>query len=173
MKGQTALMQSARTAPSRESGSTDDWQTPKKFYELLHEEFDFQLDPCAADAKVAKCESYITPDVDGLAVSWEGLRAFVNFPYSKAKAWAKKCVEEAKRPGSIVVVLCAARTDTEWFQLLASNADEVRFIRGRLSFVGPEGKTGAPFPSAVIILDGQPKRRPTMELWEVPAEVRR
>lgn len=167
-------MSSARTVDGRAGGSTDEWGTPQKFYDLLDEEFGFSLDPCAADEKIAKCPEYIPPEFDGLKAEWGDHKCFVNFPYSRAKEWAAKIVDQFHK-GALVVVLCAARTDTAWFHLLARHASEIRFIRGRLSFVGPSGKaTGAPFPSAVFVFnhedDGMDLR---VKFWEVPREVRR
>ena len=178
MRGAAQVFSSARNEPDRKGGSTDDWGTPQKFYDLLHGEFNFELDPCARDETIAKCDLFITPELDGLKFSWEKKTAFVNFPYSNAKEWALKCVVEAGH-GSTVVVLCAARTDTAWWQALARRAAEVRFIKGRLSFVGPAGQgVGAPFPSSVIVLrpgcqQWNTDKTPQMRLWDVPSEVRR
>ncbi len=179
MRGQATLMASARTQGGRDGGSTDVWSTPQKFFELLNGEFNFTLDPCA-DADNAKC-TYFDEAADGLAQDWGDNVCFVNFPYSQAKAWARKCVDSAAA-GALVVVLCAARTDTGWFQYLASYATVVRFIKGRLAFVGPNGAgQSATFPSCVIVLrpglsgqlvhNGLEQAR--MSLWDVPADVRR
>lgn len=132
MKGQAQLMASARSKGDREAGSTDAWGTPQRFFDLLHEEFSFTLDPCA-DANNAKCAYFDAAD-DGLAQDWGRDFCFVNFPYSQAKAWSAKCIAAASA-GAKVVVLCAARTDTGWWQNLASVAYEVRFVLGRLVFV--------------------------------------
>jgi phage N-6-adenine-methyltransferase len=161
------------------SGRPDDWGTPQAFFDLLNAEFAFNLDPCASEdnAKAA----YIDKETDGLSVDWGKVSAFVNFPYSKAMAWAQKCVEEARK-GATVVVLCAARTDTAWWHLLVEHADEVRFVKGRLKFVPPDGgeASTAGFPSCVIVLQPKLKHKanlahelPLMTLWDVGAENRR
>ena len=56
----------------------------------------------------------------------------------------------ASRRGATVVCLVPSRTDTAWWHdtVIAGGA-EVRFVRGRLRFVGAEHP--APFPSAVVI----------------------
>lgn len=172
MKGQEVLFSGAHSSPARERGSTDNWGTPQKFFDLLHQEFGFTLDPCA-DETNAKAVYFDEVD-NGLAQPWEDNVCFVNFPYSQAKAWAAKCVD-AQSKGATVVVLCAARTDTGWWQWLAQHASEVRFVRGRLAFVGPSN-TGqsATFPSCVIVLKpGAPVTTKTMKLWDLPAGVRR
>lgn len=61
----------------------------------------------------------------------------------------RKCSEEARKPGTLVVLLIPARTDTAYFHdYIYHKAREVRFIRGRLRFneAGP-----APFPSMVVV----------------------
>ncbi len=173
MRGQQQLFASARSQASRDSGSTDEWETPAPFYALLHEEFSFTLDPCAS-ADNAKT-TYYDKDDDGLAQDWGENIVFVNFPYSQAKAWASKCLNAALS-GATVVVLCAARTDTGWWQSLAACADEVRFIKGRLAFKADDGRNqSATFPSSVIILRPELHQDNSMRmtLWEVPAEARR
>lgn len=176
MKGQAQVFSSARTEQARASGSTDEWGTPQALFDLLNSEFNFTLDPCAS-ADNAKAPYFsIDEGVDGLAEHWGANVCFVNFPYSTAKAWAAKCIEAA-HAGATVVVLCASRTDTAWWQSLASVAAELRFIRGRLSFTRASGgSTGAPFPSSVIVLKpGLCVNDPHVPalLWELPSEVRR
>jgi site-specific DNA-methyltransferase (adenine-specific) len=59
----------------------------------------------------------------------------------------EKAFNESER-GVLVVCLVPARPDTEWWHKFAVRG-EIRFLRGRLKF--GQSKTGAPFPSAVII----------------------
>ncbi len=182
MRGQETLFRSARSKSGRDKGSTDDWGTPFAFYKLLDDEFHFTLDPCAS-ADNAKC-AYFDINDDGLAQDWGDNVCFVNFPYSAAKAWAEKCVQAAA-DGATVVVLCAARTDTKWWQYLAQYAEEVRFVFGRLRFVAPKsmGKLkgeSAGFPSSVLVLrpgleqtEHEGQAITCMRLWDVPLEQRR
>lgn len=178
MRGNGVLFSGAHREGDRASGSTDDWGTPPAFFNLLNDEFHFTLDPCA-DVSNAKCAYFDKAD-DGLAQDWGSNVCFVNFPYSQAKAWTAKCIDSALN-GATVVVLCAARTDTGWWQALTRAAAEVRFVKGRLAFIGPKGNgQSATFPSSVIVLspgleqtehEGMPLC--LMTLWDVPAEVRR
>jgi hypothetical protein len=48
-----------------------DWETPQAFFDQLHYEFAFTLDPCCTHAN-AKCEKYYTIENDGLAQDWTG-----------------------------------------------------------------------------------------------------
>jgi site-specific DNA-methyltransferase (adenine-specific) len=81
---------------------------------------------------------------------------FCNPPYGRhIQDWVRKGYEESQKPGTIVVMLIPARTDTSYFHdyIFNGKADEVRFLRGRLKFTDEDGnaKDAAPFPSAVIV----------------------
>lgn len=133
------------------SSATDMWATPQDFFDKLNQEFDFNLDPCAIESN-AKCSKYFTPEVNGLNQSWGGgYRVFCNPPYGKQiYDWVQKCYNESRKPGTLVVLLIPARTDTKYFhEFIYHKAKEIRFIRGRLKFGG--SKNAAPFPSMVVI----------------------
>ncbi len=145
------------------STGKDDWETPSDFYKKLDEEFHFTLDPCCSHNN-AKCLKHYTAEEDGLKQDWGGNTVFCNPPYSKAgkqDEWIKKCYEESKKPGTVVVALIPARTDTNRFHEYIWNgkASEVRFLKGRLFFevdgkpvIGKNGKPEhAPFPSMIVI----------------------
>lgn len=56
-----------------------------------------------------------------------------NPPYGRQITdWVRKGYEESKKPGTLVVMLIPARTDTSYFHdyIFHGKADEVRFIRG-------------------------------------------
>ncbi|HEX8301314.1 DNA N-6-adenine-methyltransferase [Sphingomonas sp.] len=131
------------------SSRTDDWPTPQTFYDTLHAEFGFTLDPCATRAN-AKCSSYFTKEQDGLHQDWGQHRVFCNPPYGRAmREWTRKCYE-ASQAGALVVLLAHSRTDTRWFHdWVYGKVSEIRFVRGRLRFGG--GAQSAPFPSLVAV----------------------
>jgi site-specific DNA-methyltransferase (adenine-specific) len=132
------------------SSSTDEWATPQYIFDSLNKEFEFTLDPCALPSN-AKCKRYFTPQDNGLLQDWGGETVFCNPPYGKAITdWIRKCSEESKKPNTIIVALIPARTDTRYFHdYIYRKAKEIRFIKGRLKFGG--AKTGAPFPSMIVI----------------------
>lgn len=79
-----------------------------------------------------------------------GYRVFCNPPYGRAiAAWVRKCYEESRKPGTLVVMLIPARTDTSYFHDYIYHKAELRFVRGRLHF--NEAPQGAPFPSMVVV----------------------
>ena len=90
-----------------------DWGTPQAFFDMLNDEYRFDVDVCAT-AETAKCERYYTPADDGLAQRWEGF-CWMNPPYGTViGAWMRKAYEES-RNGAVVVCLVPSRTDTAWW----------------------------------------------------------
>jgi len=143
-----AVPQSSSRLAVHFSSARDDWSTPQNFFDALNEEFHFTLDVCASAAN-AKCSDYFTKAVDGLRQEWGGGRCWMNPPYGREiKFWMRKAVEASRR-GALVVCLVPARTDTAWWHEHATQADEIRFVRGRLRF--GNARHAAPFPSAVVV----------------------
>lgn len=130
------------------SKSSDEWTTPEAVFNSLNAEFNFTLDPCATSDN-HKCEQYFTKDQDGLTKNWGGCSVFCNPPYSRISQWVRKCYQESLKPGTVVVMLIPARTDTRYFHDYINHRSEVRFIKGRLRFSNSEHN--APFPSMVVI----------------------
>ena len=125
------------------------WATPQDWFNYLHLEFKFTLDPCCTHAN-AKCPRHFTPAEDGLAQSWADERVFLNPPYGRElPKWLKKAYEAARDHGALVVGFVPARVDTEWWHRYAAKASEVRFPIGRVKFGNAEA--GAPFPVAIVI----------------------
>lgn len=133
---------------------TDEWPTPRAFFDLLNREFHFTLDPCASDRN-ATCKLYFSKAEDGLKQDWGRHRVFCNPPYGRdMREWARKCFE-ASHKGASVVLLAHARTDTRWFHdWVYGRASELRFLKGRLKF--GDGPQSAPFPSLVAVF--RPRR---------------
>ncbi|MGD1036370.1 MAG: DNA N-6-adenine-methyltransferase [Roseiarcus sp.] len=131
------------------SSRSEEWPTPRSFYDALNKEFHFSLDACASKEN-AKCGMFFTKDDDGLTRDWGAHRVFCNPPYGKTmRQWARKCFEASQR-GATVVLLAHARTDTRWFhQWVYGKAAEIRFVKGRLRF--GDGTQSAPFPSLVAV----------------------
>ncbi len=130
------------------SSQKTQWETPGWLFNELDREFGFNLDVCATEEN-AKCAMYFSPEDDGLSQDWMGLTCFMNPPYGRGIGeWIKKAYEENLK-GATVVCLLPARTDTRWFHNYIYGKAEIRFLRGRLKFVG--AKNSAPFPSMVTV----------------------
>ena len=87
------------------------------------------------------------------------------------KTWVEKAIFEIKnnQECEVVVMLLPARISTKWFKIAWDNANEIRFITGRLIFGGPHqvGKNAsAPFPSVVIIFTKVWHLEPVVKLIE-------
>ena len=110
---------------------SDKWATPQKLYDELNNEFKFNFDPCPITWKEG--------DPDGLSIDW-GSSTFCNPPYSKVALWIKKAYDEWKK-GKKIVMLINAITDTKAFHEYIYNKAELRFIKGRISFIDPNNPT--------------------------------
>jgi phage N-6-adenine-methyltransferase len=142
------------------SSARDDWQTPPDLCAKLNHEFRLKLD-VAAHAGNTKCQYWYGPGglhEDALSVPWEpGYGAcWMNPPYSRGlqRKFIVKAFDE-RRHGVTTVALLPARTDTLSFHdyIYQRSGVEVRFLKGRIKFVG--ARHGAPFPSMVVIFRGK------------------
>ncbi len=106
-----------------------DWATPKAFYDALDSEFHFDHDPCPLHGR------------GGLDGDW-GKRNYINPPYSRElkEAFVIKAIEQAKK-GRLCVMLLPVSTSTKLFHdHIKPNAKEIRFVRGRIRFLGTNTK---------------------------------
>lgn len=123
----------------------DDRPTPDEVFGPLNQEFGFTID-AAASPENAKCEKFFTADEDGVSQIWEGV-VWCNPPYSEIGLWVRKAQES--RDTATSVLLLPASTDVAWFHEWVLPFAEIRFLRGRITFVGQ--KAPAPFGSMVAI----------------------
>jgi hypothetical protein len=110
---------------NRNLDSRDDWKTPTFLYDELNKEFNFNFDPCP-----------INPTFDGLTIEWKE-RNFINPPYSRKskESFIKKAYEESKK-GKLCVMLLPVSTSTIIFHEYIYNKAEIRFLKGRVHFIG-------------------------------------
>jgi site-specific DNA-methyltransferase (adenine-specific) len=104
----------------------DNWQTPKEFYDILNNEFNFNYDPCPLNSKE-----------DLLNTDWKE-RNFINPPYLRSlkEKFILKAIEESKK-GKLCVMLLPVSTSTKIFhEHIKPNAKEIRFVKGRIKFLG-------------------------------------
>ena len=143
------------------TSETNEWYTPKDFYNKLNKEFNFTLDPCCTKES-AKCEKFYTIEDDGLSKDWKNEIVFMNPPYGREiRDWIKKAHNEHLKNEITIVCLIPARTDTSyWHDYIFNKASEIRFLKGRIKFERPDGSKGdsAPFPSAVIVYKTKEKK---------------
>lgn len=116
---------------------SDDFGTPDWLFKALDEEFIFTID-AAASKDNAKCERFWTKADNALLQSWSGERVFCNPPYSRGNVHAfftKALIETRSGSCRLAVLLIPTYTERDWFHE-SRNAFEVRFIKGRVKFVG-------------------------------------
>jgi phage N-6-adenine-methyltransferase len=136
-----------------EGWTSDKWATPWEFVWGLEKEFGrFDTDPCC-EPQTAKASNIYTIEDDGLTLPWTG-RVFVNPPYSKPGPWcatAHSAIESGE--ASLVVMLLPATVDTGWFHDLVLPHAEVRFVRGRIRFLGWQGTPiGSPKSPSILAI---------------------
>ena len=147
------------------SRKSDDWETPPRFFQALHEEFGFTLD-AAATWENKKCDRFFA--AESLTLPWRSTGAsngivrpkapvvWLNPPYSQCYAFLAKAALE-REAGCTVVCLVPSRTDTKWWHDFVWDATthqprpgvSVRFVKGRIKF--HSAHSSAPFPSTIII----------------------
>lgn len=145
MKGRDALMSSAK----------QDWRTPEYILGWVREIGLIALDPCTSWDNPTRAKRFFTEEDDGLESLWFGAGqtglAFVNPPYNEIANWADRMAAEGCSNGTELVALVPARTDTKWFQKIAT-ADAIAFLIGRVKFEYGENAlslSSAPFPSCL------------------------
>lgn len=129
----------------------DRWLTPLPVVRALGE---FDLDPAGAPGHATASEVW-TPEIhgDGLSMPWHG-RVWLNPPYGRVMYdWMRALAEHGTG-----TALIFARTETTLFhELVWPLADAILFLRGRITFLDPEGtaagaNSGAP---SVLIAYGK------------------
>lgn len=130
------------------------WRTPPEIFNPLHAEINFDCDICASPGSNL-LPNYVSPDMDALSpIPWAayGNRLWMNPPYGRALSkWMARTHAEWLN-GLDITCLIPARTDTAYWHDYVMQADEIRFVRGRIRFLDESGQAtnAAPFPSAII-----------------------
>jgi site-specific DNA-methyltransferase (adenine-specific) len=133
---------------------SDNWSTPKEFYDTLNREFNFDFDPCPLNLES------ITPENDGLLIEW-GKSNYINPPYSRElkEKFVKKAISESKK-GKLCVMLLPVSTSTKLFhEVILPEKPEIRFIKGRIKFCGVNTKgefvtTKSPMHDSMLVIFG-------------------
>lgn len=131
---------------SQASSQADEWGTPQWLFDLLDDEFSFQLDVCASEEN-HKVPRYHDIEANGLVSPWAWVN-FCNPPYSNQLPWIERAVEEVLL-GNTTVMLLKHDPSTKHGVLANSMADEVRVVEHRLKFQG--ASNCANFPSSIAV----------------------
>lgn len=152
-------MTAGRTNTNQQSMS---WCTPPKYAVPLVSFFGgIDLDPCSNEFSIIEAKTkYILPD-DGLVLSWNYPKIFVNPPYgtdkerkTSIKNWLAKCAEAHEKYNSEVVALIPVATNTKhWKDSIFGKASCICFLYDtRLKFMlnGQEDTKGAPMACCLV-----------------------
>lgn len=134
-----------------------DWGTPMDLFLPLMMEFRFTVDAAASDSQ-HMLEDYWTEETDGLAQDWYRQTVWVNPPFDhlSLNAWAAKAWKESRAIGTVVVMLVPVKSDQQFWHDYAIRT-EVRFLRGRISFVGAKGCFPGPLALLVFGVNYAPR----------------
>ena len=128
-----------------------EWYTPPHIFQAIGLTFDIDVCSAGLGNDHVPANTRFTKEDNGLLQPWHGL-VWCNPPYGRAiKNWIRKGYESSQQ-GATVVMLIPARTDTSYWHDYVMRGD-IRFLRGRIKFVQPDGTAThpAPFPSAIVI----------------------
>lgn len=136
------------------SSNDQTWETPNELFDELNLLFNFNVDVCALP-NTAKCDTYFTPEIDGLSQDWRDNNCWMNPPYGREQIlWIEKANYESQKHNTNVLCLIPARPDTRvWQEIIFKNASAICFIKGRLKF--GNSKNAAPFPSALVLFGNE------------------
>lgn len=143
------------------NSGNNEWYTPAEYIEAARNAMGtIDLDPASSDIaqEVVNAKTYYTIETNGLDKPWRG-NIWLNPPYSSDSIvqFIDKLVEERPYYQQAIVLVNNA-TETEWFNKLISIASAVCFLKSRVKFYMPDGKTGAPLQGQAMVYIGN---RPT------------
>lgn len=161
-------------------------KTPREVYDWLDREFSFTVDVASTHENALHAKHFTRED-NGLAQSWHGERAFMNPPFGKSIGeWVEKARDTARYSlgyiDSLIACVLPARVDAEWWRRSVLSLDHheapsivasrhgvlcmrFRTHRVHLWFFGERVKfdglkSGAPFPTAVVVFSTPSTPRP-------------
>jgi phage N-6-adenine-methyltransferase len=142
---------------------TDCWNTPKSFVEdvLVFFEGEVDLDPCSNDENNPNvpAKRVFTEITNGLQHDWIADSVFMNHPYSDSKNWIPYAVNQYEKGNSKeMILLIKLDVSTVWWKSVSDYPWIA--INRRLKF--GEGKSAAPFQSAIIYLGNRLNRFQTI-----------
>jgi hypothetical protein len=131
--------------------------TPTKILTPIRSYFGGQipLDPATEASNPTDAVQFFILEDDGLKLPWNQ-PTFVNPPYgSGIKDWCKKIHDEAARGTTIIALMpCGARFSTKYWQnyILSEKLQAICFVRGRVSFLRPDGTPAKqnPYDSQIL-----------------------
>lgn len=109
-----------------------EYSTPQVLFDLLNDEFNFDIDACAS-VENFKVEKYWTKEDTALNKEWAG-NVWMNPPFNRdLSKFVLKMHNEYLKHGGVKVCLIPVRGNTIWWNRVIADA-EIRFINGEVNF---------------------------------------
>ena len=140
------------------------WETPWELFNKLDAAFAFTIDG-AADNYNSKCQRYISEAENAFTTELHNERVFCNPPYANVDPWAKRFIRW-RDTGNPVIALLQDKTDTIWFRKVWHESSQVRFLHGRVEFLGT--RTGNMHGAVVFVLfpSNAITDSPYVDIWD-------
>lgn len=155
----SGLLKAAKSPHVAQNTGESEWYTPFEYIACAKAVMGtIDLDPASSDIanKTVGAKKYFTFEDDGLSKEWSG-RIWMNPPYSAEliRLFISKYSEEVKS-GNVTegMVLVNNATETQWFNELVYVSNAVLFPSGRIKFLDPNGKPGAPLQGQALVYFG-------------------
>ena len=137
----------------------NEWYTPDDILAAARDVMGgIWLDPASSEIANRRVGAtiYFDKDDDGLSQSWAGGTIWMNPPYAPelVRQFADKLVETVEVNPTTAIVLVNNATETRWFQRMAASCRAICFPAGRVRFLDPDGKPGAPLQGQAILYFG-------------------
>ena len=129
------MMQDALFNQISESATTDDYYTPKWFFESLGLQFDIDVAAPIQGIPWIPAKKWFSQADDGLAQDWGGALVWMNPPFSKATPWMRKFIDNANG------IALAPVSRSKWFAEIWDRADAIMPTGPDFKFERPNGKS--------------------------------
>ncbi len=156
----SGLLKSAKSPHVSQNTGESEWYTPFEYIACAHSVMGrIDLDPASSELanKTVRASKIYTAKDDGLSKVWGG-KVWMNPPYSAelvrqfVSKFAKHVNNKDIHEG---MVLVNNATETQWFNELVSVSNAVLFPSGRVKFLDPSGKPGAPLQGQALTYSGK------------------
>lgn len=164
----SGLLKAAKSPHVAQNTGESEWYTPFEYIACAHAVMGrIDLDPASSEIanRTVKASKIYTAEENGLDKFWGG-KVWMNPPYSAelVRQFVSKFAEHVKN-GDITegMVLVNNATETQWFNELVSVSSGVLFPSGRVKFLDPNGKPGAPLQGQALTYTGKNLQKFTKE----------
>lgn len=129
---------------SGNNSGRDIWETPKKLWDGLNNQYGFNFD-CCANKENSKCENY-SSEFQNIILSPD-IVAWMNPPFSIALDMFEHFFKVINK--GVAIYRCDNMETKVWHDIIFKNADWIAIPKGRIRYEGFEGNSSR-FPSALI-----------------------